>query len=164
MSETLITGITLIILLIGLLGTVVPVLPGILLMWGAVVGYGLFLGFGPVGVGALVAATLISVAAVALGFILPARLADESGASAKSQLAAIVGGIIGFFVIPVIGFIIGALAGIAISEYADKGDVDLARQSTVAVAKGFGVSALAQIVAGFLILTVWSLWAATVVL
>ena len=50
MSETLITGITLAVLLIGLLGTVVPFLPGILLMWGAVIAYGFLVGFGPVGV------------------------------------------------------------------------------------------------------------------
>ena len=163
MSETLITGITLAVLLIGLLGTVVPFLPGILLMWGAVIAYGFLVGFGPVGVIAVVGATLLSIAAVAIGFVVPARLADESGAAGKSQVAAIIGGIIGFFVIPVIGFIVGALGGIAISEYLDKGDPDLARQSTIAVAKGFGVSALAQIAAGFLILTVWALWAATVV-
>ena len=74
------------------------------------------------------------------------------------------GGIIGFFVIPVIGIVVGALVGIALAEYMDKGDWALARTSTIAVAKGFGIGALAQIGFGFLILIVWSGWAATVVL
>jgi len=133
-------------------------------MWGAVLAYGFLVGFGPVGIIAIVVVTALSALAVVLGFILPKKLADESGASAKSQLAAVVGGIIGFFVIPVVGIIVGALAGIAISEYLDKDDWDQARRSTLAVAKGFGLSALMQIAIGFLILVAWSGWAATVLL
>ena len=127
-------------------------------------GYGFFVGFSGVGIGVVVLATLVSAVAVALGFILPKRLADESGASTKSQMAAVLGGIIGFFVIPVIGVPIGALGGIAIAEYLDKEDWALARESTIAVAKGFGLSALAQVVAGFVILILWTGWAATVLL
>lgn len=164
MSDVAITIIILIALLVGLLGTVVPVLPGILLMWGAVVAYGFFVGFGAVGIGVVIVATLLSALAVALGFILPKRLADESGASGWSQIAAVVGGIIGFFVIPIVGIIVGALVGIAIAEYLDKDDWTRARGSTIAVAKGFGISALLQIAIGFAILLAWTLWAATVVL
>ena len=74
------------------------------------------------------------------------------------------GGIIGFFVIPVIGVPIGAIAGIALAEYLDKEDWALAKESTIAVAKGFGLSALAQIATGFVILILWAGWAATVLL
>jgi len=163
-SDVVITGLVLVVLVVGLLGTVIPVLPGILLMWGGVVAYGFGVGFGPVGIGAVITATLLSGFAVALGFVLPKRLADDSGASGVSQLAAVVGGIIGFFVIPVVGIIVGALAGIALAEYLDKDDWALARRSTIAVAKGFGLSALLQIAIGFVILIVWSGWAATVLL
>lgn len=164
MSEPLITGLTLIAMLTGLVGTVVPGLPGVLLMWGALIVYGFLIGFGGVGVAVVVIATLLSAAAVALGIILPKRLADESGASTKSQLAAVLGGIVGFFVIPVIGVPIGAIAGIAVAEYLDKEDWALAKESTIAVAKGFGLSALAQIATGFVILILWAGWAATVLL
>jgi len=163
-SEPLITGLTLIAMLTGLVGTVVPGLPGVLLMWGALIVYGFLIGFGGVGVVVVVIATLLSAAAVALGIILPKRLADESGASTKSQLAAVLGGIVGFFVIPVIGVPIGAIAGIAVAEYLDKEDWALAKESTIAVAKGFGLSALAQIATGFVILILWAGWAATVLL
>ena len=162
-SDTLITALVLLALVVGLAGTVVPVLPGILLMWGAVVAYGFLVGFGPVGVGAVVFITLLSALAVVLGFVLPKRFADDSGASLLSQLAAVVGGIVGFFVIPVVGIVFGALFGIALAEYLDKGDWARAWKSTIAVAKGFGVSALAQIAIGFVILVAWSGWAATVV-
>ena len=163
-SDTLITGLVLIALLVGLVGTVVPVLPGILLMWGAVLAYGFLLSFGAFGIAITIAVTVVSGIAVALGFVIPKRLADESGASTRSQLAAVFGGIIGFFVIPVVGVIVGALAGIAIAEYLDKDDLALARTSTIAVAKGFGLGALSQIAAGFVILFLWAIWAASVVL
>lgn len=163
-SDVAITVIILLVLLTGLMGTVVPVLPGILLMWGGVVAYGFFVGFGAIGIGAIIIVTLLSGVAVALGFILPKRLADDSGASGKSQIAAVVGGIVGFFVIPVVGIIVGALVGIAVAEYLDKEDWALARKSTIAVAKGFGISALLQIAVGFAILITWAGWAATVVI
>ena len=101
-SDVAITVIILLVLLTGLMGTVVPVLPGILLMWGGVVAYGFFVGFGAIGIGAIIIVTLLSGVAVALGFILPKRLADDSGASGKSQIAAVVGGI---------GNLGGAMAG-----------------------------------------------------
>lgn len=164
MSDALITGLILLVMLTGLVGTVVPGLPGVMLMWGALVVYGFLVGFSGVGIGVIIVATLLTAAAVALGFILPKRLADESGASTKSQVAAVLGGIIGFFVIPVIGVPIGAIAGIALAEYLDKEDWALAKESTIAVAKGFGLSALAQIATGFVILILWAGWAATVLL
>ena len=90
MSDTVVTGLVLLALVVGLAGTVVPVLPGILLMWGAVVAYGFFVGFGPAGIVAVVLVTLLSAAAVALGFILPKRFADDSGASLASQLLSLI--------------------------------------------------------------------------
>lgn len=39
-SDELATGIVLLLMLVGLIGTLIPVLPGILLEWAAVIGYG----------------------------------------------------------------------------------------------------------------------------
>lgn len=164
MSDVLITVIVGLVLAVGLLGTVVPVLPGILLMWVGVVGYGFFVGFDVAAIIAIALVTVLSAASVALGVIIPKQFADESGATLTSQIAAVLGGIIGFFVIPVVGILVGALIGIAIAEYLDKEDFAQARASTIAVAKGFGLSALLQIAFGFAIFIVWAGWAASVLI
>ncbi len=164
MDETLATVIILFVLLIGLVGTIVPILPGILLMWAGVVVYGFLVGFDTLGIVITIAVTLISALAFALGLIVPKRAADEAGAARSSQWAAAIGAVIGFFVIPIVGVVVGALVGIALSEYNSKGSWELARGSTIAVAKGFGLSAILQFGCGVAILFVWMIWGATVAL
>ena len=95
--------------------------------------------------------------------VLPKRAATESGTSTSSQLAAVVGAVIGFFAIPVVGVVVGALAGIALAEWWDKREWRAARASTIAVAKGFGLSALVQFGIGFVMLVVWLVWAQAVI-
>lgn len=160
MDDAVVSGLVLVVLLVGLAGTLIPILPGILLMWAATVGYGFAVGFGGVAIVVIAITTVLSIVAVALGFALPKRAADASGASSQSQWFAALGAVIGFFVIPVVGVVIGALVGIAASEYGRTNDWEMTKRSTIGVAKGFGISALAQFVIGFLMLLVWLPWGA----
>ncbi len=159
MSDALITVIVLIAMLIGLAGTLVPILPGILLMWAAAVVYGVVVGFDAFGITILVLITALTGVAVAVGVLVPQRAAAESGAALASQLAAGVGAVIGFFLIPIIGAPVGAVVGIGLAEWYDKRDWPAAKASTIAIAKGFGISTLAQFGLGFVILLVWLPWA-----
>lgn len=159
MSDALITVIVLIAMLIGLAGTLVPILPGILLMWAAAVVYGVVVGFDAFGITILVLITSLTGVAVAVGVLVPQRAAAESGAALASQIAAGVGAVIGFFLIPIIGAPVGAVVGIGLAEWYDKRDWPAAKASTIAIAKGFGISTLAQFGLGFVILLVWLPWA-----
>lgn len=159
MSDALITVIVLIAMLIGLAGTLVPILPGILLMWAAAVVYGVVVGFDAFGITILVLITALTGVAVAVGVLVPQRAAAESGAALASQIAAGVGAVIGFFLIPIIGAPVGAVVGIGLAEWYDKRDWPAAKASTIAIAKGFGISTLAQFGLGFVILLVWLPWA-----
>jgi uncharacterized protein YqgC (DUF456 family) len=132
-------------------------------MWVAAVAYGFAVGFDVIAIAVLVMVTALTAAAVVVGIVLPKRAATASGASTRSQLAAALGAVIGFFVIPIIGVVVGALVGIGIAEYADKRDWPAARASTIAVAKGFGVSTLLQFAIGFMILGLWIVWAGAVI-
>jgi uncharacterized protein YqgC (DUF456 family) len=163
MSDEFATAIVLLVMLVGLVGTLIPIVPGIILMWIAAVFYGFAVGFDVFSIGVLAVVTVLAAVSVAVGIVLPKRAATESGASTSSQLAAVVGAVIGFFAIPVVGVVVGALAGIALAEWRDKGDWQAARVSTIAVAKGFGWSALVQFGIGFVILVVWLAWAQAVI-
>lgn len=164
MSDIVVTIIVLVVMLTGLVGTLIPVLPGIALMWAGAVAYGFFFGFDALGISTIVVITALTALAVTLGVVLPKQAASDAGASRKGQLGAAVGAIVGFFVIPVVGFVIGALLGLALVEWYDKGDWELAKVSTIAVAKGFGISTLVQVAIGIAILLIWLMWAAIEVL
>gem|GEM_PF-6090890 len=109
MSDVLVTIIVLVMMLVGLAGTLFPVLPGIVLMWVAAIAYGLSFGFDALGIGITAVISVLTVVALVLGVVLPKQAAAGAGASNKAQLAAGVGAIIGFFVIPVVGLVIGAV-------------------------------------------------------
>lgn len=157
------TSIVAVVMVVGLAGVVIPVLPGLVLIWAAALVYGIEVGFGVGGVVVMTILTVLTLVSIVLGVILPKRAATESGATRRSQLVGLIGAVIGFFVIPVVGLVVGALVGVLVAEYKDKGDWPAARTATVGVAKGFGVSALVQFLIGFAMIVVWSLWAATVV-
>jgi uncharacterized protein YqgC (DUF456 family) len=127
MSDEFATAIVLVLMLVGLIGTLIPILPGILLMWIAAVIYGFAVGFDVFSIGVLAVITILATVSVAVGIALPKRAATTSGASTSSQLAAGLGAVIGFFAIPVVGIVVGALAGIALAEWRDKGDWSAAR-------------------------------------
>jgi len=163
-SDLLFTTLVAAVMLVGLAGVLVPVLPGLALIWAAALVYGLEVGFGPGGVLVMVVLTILVGVGALLGVVLPKRAAAESGASGRTQLVGFVGAVIGFFAIPVVGVVVGALIGVLLAEYADKGNWPDARSATIGVAKGFGLSTLAQLAIGFTMIAVWTVWAATIVL
>lgn len=159
LTWTLIVGVTLVI---GLCGVVLPVVPGLVFMWAAGLFYGFVVGWSAIGVGVMVALTLLTIAGFVTGILIPQKAAAESGASGMAQLGGLVGAIVGFFVIPVFGVIVGALAGLLIVEYLRNDDWALAWIATKGTARGFGLSILIDLALGMVMLMLWALWAATV--
>lgn len=162
MSDTDATIVVGLIMLVGLAGTLIPILPGLALIWAAGVLYGLLVGFGPVGWGVMVVLSLALVVSVVKGVLVPRRMAEGKGVSGWSQLVAFIGAVIGFFVIPVIGLVVGALVGLLVAEYLNHGAWAPAWEATVAVAKGFGLSVLIDLALGLAMLSLWAVWAFSV--
>ncbi len=155
--------LALVVMAVGLVGVLVPVLPGLMLIWSVALIYGLIVGFGAAGLSAMVVLSLIVVVSVVKSVVLPRRAAAGAGASGWSQFGAVAGGVVGFFLVPVIGLILGALAGMVVTEYSLKGNWDDAWTATKATAKGFGISALIDLVLGMVMITAWAVWAASVI-
>ncbi|MCP3987875.1 MAG: DUF456 domain-containing protein [Actinomycetia bacterium] len=163
MSDVEMTILVAVVMVVGLFGTVVPVLPGLALIWAAALVYGLVVGFGALGVGIMVMLSALVVVAVVKAIWVPKRMADGHDVSRWSQVAALVGAVVGFFVIPVVGVIVGALVGLLLAEYLNQGDWKQAWGATVAVAKGFGLSTLIDIGLAMAMIGLWSIWALAVV-
>ena len=145
-------------MLIGLLGVVLPFFPGLHIVWAAALVYGSIEGFDGPGVVAFAVISLLLVAGMGLGFVLPHRRVSSAGASRGTVLAGLVCGIVGFFVIPIVGLPVGAILGVLAAEKARTGDWATAWTATKALIVGFGLGVLVQLGAGLAMVVCWVLW------
>lgn len=146
--------LVLLVMAVGLVGVLVPVLPGLLLIWGA----GTFWAWADGG-GArwavAVVLTLLLVAGSVAKYTLPARSAAGAGAPRRTILLGAVGAVIGFFVIPVAGLLVGGVGAVFLVELQRLGAAAPAWRSTRAVLVGVGVAILVELATGALMIWVW---------
>jgi len=143
---------------VGIVGTVVPLLPGLLLVWAAGLVYGLSEGFGTLGVVAFGLMTLLAAAGALAGWVVPQRAAGKAGAARMSMVVAAVAAVIGFFAIPIVGLPLGGLAGLYAAELQRTEDASIAWRTTRATLVGFGLATLVQFLAGVAMAIVWAAW------
>jgi uncharacterized protein YqgC (DUF456 family) len=146
-------------MLLGLAGTVVPVWPGLAIVWAAGLVYGLLGGFGGLGWAVFVLMTLLALVGTVTTLALPARSGARRGARLGTLAAAIVGALVGAIVLPALGLPIGALVGVWASELARVGDAGEAWRNTLAVLRAFGVGVLTELALGAVMLAAWLVWA-----
>ena len=143
------------VMVVGLLGVVVPLLPGTALVLGAGVGWALLVQTEGTGRWVVVAVmTLLFVAGIAAKYALPGR--RLSGRLPRTTvLAAGVGAVLGFLLLPPLGLLLGAVAGIYVAEARRMGGGAQARRSTVQVLQAVGLGILAELTAGLLMVGTW---------
>ncbi len=103
------------LIIIGLIGIVVPILPGLLLVLSGVLVWALVEG-SALAWGIFAVSVVIAVVGYVLQYTLPGRRMRERGVSSSTMLLAMALGIVGFFVVPVVGAIIGFVLGIFVVE------------------------------------------------
>jgi uncharacterized protein YqgC (DUF456 family) len=145
---------------VGLVGTIVPVLPGLVLIGAAAVAYGVVDGFGTGGAIAIAIIAGLGIAGTVAGFVLPQRAAAGAGAARSSLLLGAIGGVVGAFAVPIVGVALGGVVGIYLGERVRTGEHDQAWRATVATVKGFGVGAIVQLGAGVAMVLTWLAWVA----
>ena len=151
-------GIVLVALAIavGLVGIVLPILPGILLVWGAIAVWA-FYERTPLSWVTLAAVTALLAVTTVIKYLWPMRRMRRVDVPASSLVLGGVLGIIGFFVIPVLGLAIGFVLGIYLAELGRRRDQRLAWTSTVAALKGVALSTLIELTGALLATGVWLL-------
>ena len=145
-------------MVVGIVGTVVPLLPGLPIVWGAALVYGFVEGFGVVGWICFAVITLLAIGGMVAGFVVPQRKVQGGGAPFSTTVVGAIGAVIGFFVIPVIGIVVGAVGGVLLAERARTQSWDLAWASTKRAIVGFGIGALVQVGAGMAMMLTWVAW------
>jgi uncharacterized protein len=143
-------------IVVGLVGTVLVVIPGLLLVWGAVAVWAL-VERTPLAWGVLVLATVLALAGTVVKYVLPGRRMRDAGVPTRSIVVGSLLGIVGFFLIPVVGLFIGFVLGIYLAERVRLPSHGEAWPSTVHALKALGLSILIELLAGLLIAGSWLL-------
>ena len=149
-------GIVLVALVIavGLVGILVPLLPGSILVFAAIAVWA-FLEKTTLAWVTLGIATAILAAALLVKYLWPARRMKNADVGTWSLLAGGVLGIVGFFVVPVVGLVLGFVLGVYLAELAGRRDQRLAWASTVHAIKGVALSVGVELVGALLATIVW---------
>lgn len=141
--------------LVGITGTIIPVLPGTFLVAGAVALGGAVQG-GPWGWGLAAIAVAVTTAATGLKFLVPARWMRDGGVPTWILVAGALAGIAGFFLIPVIGLFIGFLVGVFAAEAVRLRNLRQAWPTTVTAMKAAGLSTLIDFSCAVLVTAMWA--------
>ncbi|WP_454787542.1 DUF456 domain-containing protein [Mycolicibacterium lutetiense] len=149
------------VIAIGLLGIVLPVLPGGgFLVFAAIAVWAIWEAKASTG-DATVAWVTLGVAAVffvtaeVIKYVWPVRRMRAAEVGIWSLVAGGILGLIGFFVIPVIGLVIGFVAGVYLAELASRRDYRRAWTSTVHALKGVALSVGVELTGALLATVTW---------
>ena len=151
----LLFALAILLVVIGLVGIVLPALPGTLLILGGLILAAWADGFARVGVWTLVLIGLIGVASYFVDFVAAALGAKKLGASARAMVGAGVGTIAGlFFGLP--GLIIGPFVGAVVGELTMERDWKKAGRAGVAAWIGFAVGTAVKVALAFMMIGIFA--------
>lgn len=137
---------------VGIIGIVVPLLPGSLLVGAAVALWAADTG-GQTAWLVAGAVLVVLLLGTVLKYAVPGRRLTEAGVPARTLWLGAALGFVGFFVVPVVGLLPGFVLGIYLAERARLGKA--AWPSTVAALRAVGLSILIELVAAAVAASLW---------
>jgi len=157
--STSIFWLTLIIMGVGLFGLIVPIFPGITVIWLAALGYGVVTGFTTLGWVLFGLITVLLIAGVSIDNILMGAKAHKEGAAWSSLALGMLAGILGTIFFPPVGGIIAAPLVVLLLEYLRQNDIKKAIATLRGLAVGWGAAFVVRFFIGLAMIGIWLLWA-----
>ena len=155
--EALSFGVAIVFMLIGIIGIIVPILPGMLLVWLTLLGYAWVTDFEIIKLWMLVILTLVAIVTGTASIWLPYLGAKSLGASKRSAFLGFIGGVIGTFIMPLVGTVIGYAVGIILGEYHKHRDLRVAIKRSIGGVAGWGISTVVELAGALTIFIVFLL-------
>jgi uncharacterized protein YqgC (DUF456 family) len=158
---TAVYGIVGLLMLVGLLGSILPFLPGTPLILGGAVLYAVVTDFDPIGWGRLLILFGIAALAYSLDYLAGALGVKKLGGSRWAMFGAVVGAIVGMFFGP-LGIILGPVVGAVACELIVSRKLGPSMRSGLGTVLGmlFGMAikfSLAVVMVGLFLWWVWQL-------
>jgi uncharacterized protein YqgC (DUF456 family) len=139
---------------VGVIGIVVPLLPGTLLVFAAIAVWA-FVEHNITGWVTLGVVTVILGGSLLIKYLWPMRRMRAADVRTSSLLAGSVLGVVGFFVIPVLGLVIGFVGGVYLAELGARHNQRVAWASTVHAIKGVALSMGVELMGAVLATVAW---------
>jgi uncharacterized protein YqgC (DUF456 family) len=140
---------------VGLVGIVVPALPGHVLILAGLVLAAWADGFRHVGVWTLVVIGVVAAASYGIDFVAAAVSTRKLGASRRAMAGAALGTLAGFF-FGLIGLIVGPFVGAVIGELTVSSDLRQAGRAGLAAAIGFALGTAAKVAIAFVMIAIFA--------
>jgi uncharacterized protein len=152
-------GIAIVMMAVGLL--VIPILPGLVIIWVSALGYGIAAGFGMLGWVMFALITVLMLTGSIVDNVLMGAQAHKEGAPWWVVLIAMAAAIVGSLVIPIpiIGGILAALLVLFLIEWARLKDAKKALNSMKGMLIGCGWAFVIRFIIGLVMIGLWLIWA-----
>jgi len=147
-------ALTGLVIALGLVGIVVTILPGTVMILGALLVWATLVGETAGWVVFAVAATFL-VAGQVVKYAVPGRRLKDVGVPGSTLAVGGLLGMVGFFVIPVVGLPLGFVAGVYVAELLRVG-ATTARGTTGHALRAVGLSLVIELAFGMLAALVWA--------
>jgi len=152
--EILLWSLALLLILVGMAGLVIPILPGAPILFIGFVIAAWADGFTHVGTGTLVVLGMMALLAYAVDFLAGAFGAKRFGSSRRAVIGATLGALAGiFFGIP--GVLLGPFIGAVIGELSARSDLRTAGLAGVGATLGLAFGTAAKVALGFAMLGIF---------
>jgi uncharacterized protein YqgC (DUF456 family) len=146
------------VIAVGVAGIVIPLLPGAIVVLAAIVVWGLVVG-GTDAWLVVAAAVGVLLAAQVLKYLVPGRRLRDAGVPRSTLAVGAVVGVVGFFVIPVVGLVVGFVAGVYAAEHRRLGGSGPARAATASAIRAVGLSVAIEMTGALLGTGIWAVGA-----
>lgn len=156
-DNTLAFIVSMVLVLIGLVGTVVPLIPGTILIFAGALLYGFLEGFESVGWPTLLVLGLLTLLATTADLWATSTGARLGGASGWSIVGGMIGGTVGLLVFTLPGALLGAVLGVLVVEIARARDWRQALKAGSGWAVGWLVATILQVIIGLAMVAIF-LW------
>lgn len=158
MPDSIVTILVGVAMLAGLVGIFIPLMPDILLIWGAGLAYGLVVGWGSLGPWMFGVMTILGVIGLLTDLWLTSLGGKIGGASLSSILVGILAGFVGMIFLSPIGGIFVMLGTTFYLEFRRVKDTDLAVKGMLGVALGYGASIGVKVGIAIVMILLWLIW------
>jgi uncharacterized protein YqgC (DUF456 family) len=139
---------------VGLAGVVVQVLPGAFLVGGAVLAWGLIVR-GTAGWTVAAVALGVTAAGQVVKYLVAGRYLQRGGVPNSTMLWGGAAGVVGFFVVPVVGVFLGFPLGVYVAERVRLREHGAAWASTWRAMKASGLTILIELAAALIVAAAW---------